>query len=473
MRYFNLIVLSLVAFGMAPKSFANPKTFLWGAALSAHQTEGAFEGGENGDWWEYEHSHENGVSPIAGGDTADFAVDHWHRYSEDYEIAQKLGLNTLRTSVAWEKIEPSPHVFSSQVMAHYRAQFQRMRELGIRPMITLHHFTHPRWFHQRGGWLSPESPELFLEYAQYVVKNLGDLCDLWITFNEPMLFVIMGYLKGEIPPGETGLDSAYEAAYQIARAHRKVAAMIHEVQGASPKAKGEDGVLRGVGLANALPIYDPYNPRNLRDVEAAVKVADLSNWAFLKGIQAGRLKFDLPEGIPGVHGFDRVLPAEDLPPWPTGPAMDWIGVNYYTRYLIRYNEQSLLKVEWVTPPGPHGDNGWAIYPAGLERILRESAARFGLPLVVTENGLADAQDSRRLGFLKEHLRFMDSAILGSNLGGPLDVRGYYHWSLMDNFEWLHGYQYRFGLVEVQYEKGLRRVPRPSAEGYRAEIHGRK
>ncbi len=452
-----IVVYSFLSCGLSYATY--PKTFLWGAAYSAHQTEGIQGGGANSDWYAFEHAES---SPIKNGDTADRAIDHWNRYSDDYEWAKNLGLTSLRTSLAWEKIEPMQGLFSQEVILHYRAQFELMRSHGIKPMIALHHFTHPKWFHEKGGWLNPESPKWFLEYAQFVVQNLGDLCDLWITFNEPMILVIMGYLKGEIPPAIKSLDSAYEAAFNIARAHRMTAYKIHELQGTSPKARGRDGKLRGVGLANSFQIYDAFNPRNIKDVRAADWVAKVNNWDFLKGIETGVMKFELLPEMTFGKNFERAFPKEDLPPWATGSFMDWMGVNYYTQYLIRYNPLNLLKVEWVTPEGTKGDNGNAIYPDGLERILRQTAEHFDLPLVVTENGLADAEDSRRSDFIKGHLHFLDH-LIGSPLGSMpgLEVLGYYHWSLMDNFEWLQGYGHRFGLLEIKYDQDLKRVPRTS------------
>ncbi|MBI3535197.1 MAG: glycoside hydrolase family 1 protein [Deltaproteobacteria bacterium] len=452
-----------------------PHTFMWGAAFSAHQADGAFGGGENGDWYEFEHSLINGVSPIQHGNTADRATDHWHRYSEDYEWAQKLGLNSLRTSLAWEKIEPSFGVFSEDVIQHYRGQFQNMIARGIKPMIALHHFTHPKWFHEKGGWLNPESPKWFLEYASFVVKHLGDLCDLWITFNEPMILVVMGYLKAEIPPLMKSIDASYEASFNMARAHRMVAYHIHQVQGDSPNGRGSDGTLRGVSFVNSLQIYDPLNPNNPNDVRAAKWVTKINNWDFLRGVETGILKFDLlPELMLG-KSFERAMPQEDLPPWAQkGPFMDWIGVNYYNRWFIKYNFFNLLKVEWLVPDGIKGDNGYALYPEGLEQVLRQTHTEFPkYPLIVSENGLADGEDSRRPDFIKNHLLFLDKALFGNAQNLPLDILGYYHWSLMDNFEWLHGYLYRFGLLEIQYDNDLKRVPRPSYFVYLKEIQKRK
>ncbi|APR79806.1 Beta-glucosidase [Minicystis rosea] len=444
-----------------------PSSFLWGAAFSAHQTEGREGGGEHGDWYAFEHETRNGKPTILGGDTADRATDFWNRYDEDYLEAKAIGLATLRTSIAWEKVNPAPGVYSDEVLQHYRRMIGAMRDRGIRPMIALHHFTHPRWFHARGGWARREAPEIFLAYATRVVAALDDLCDLWITFNEPMILVEMGYLKGIVPPLVRSLPDAFDTAYHLAEAHRLVAAMIHARQGISPDARGADGSLRGVGLAHAVADYEPFDPDDPKDRAATSILAELSSWAFLRGLVGDRMAFDIPDEIPGAARFERAFPPRDRA---RGPVLDWLGINYYMRWRVKYDARSAIRVDLRVPKGPRGDNGWGIAPEGLERVLRAAALRHpSLPLAVTENGLADEEDSRRPAFLRDHLASLDRVMRGSEAGPPLDVRGYYHWSLTDNFEWLEGYSKRFGLVAIRYEEDLRRVPRPSARVYTGEI----
>lgn len=426
--------------------------FLWGAAISAHQVEGKFDGGENGDWFRFEHMPGN----VLNGDNADVATDHWHRFPEDFAIAKSLGLNSIRTSVAWEKIEPRPNEFNFAVIEHYRAMLEHARGLGLHPMVTLLHGTTPLWFEDRGGWLSDDSVQSFAVYAQFVVDHLKDVCNLWATINEPMVLIGDGYLDGKVPPRVSSPASALKAAGNMARAHRFLTSRIHEIQPlAEPNAPGE--LLRGVGLVNSLDLYDPADASNLLDLGVTRSVSDLSNWALLRAAIHGHP--DFPHDITNTPGRGS-------------PVMDWIGVNYYTRNLVEFR--------WFDRPdiraadGPKGDNGWTVYPEGLERILRDTADHFpGIPLVVTENGMSDGEDRLRPKFVHDTMRSLDAAVTAREGRPAIDVRGYFHWSLTDNFEWESGYSQRFGLVRIEYEQDLKRVPRLSAEVYRQEVAARQ
>lgn len=230
-------------------------------------------------------------------------------------------------------------------------------------------------------------------------------------------------------------------------------------------------MIGGVGIAYSFAFFDPNDPKNKDDVNATANLMDLSDWDWLRGAETGHMEFRLQVKGKPDRVWSRDLPPSDLPANP-GPVFDWLGVNYYQRYFIKANPLGIVPFTWVTPPGPQSDGGWSIYPLGLERIIREVAKRFSYPIIVTENGLADANDSKRPQFIRDHLKMLDNVVLGGNLGGALDVRGYYHWSLIDNFEWLSGYMYKFGLFEVQFDKNLTRVARPSAGVYTDEIKSR-
>jgi beta-glucosidase len=443
-------------------------SFLWGAAISAHQVEGVSGGGEKSDWYEFEHTPGN----ILNGDTADVATDHWHRYSEDFEIARDLGLNTIRTSIAWEKVEPGPSEYDLAPLQHYREMLERMRDLGVRPMVTLLHGTTPLWFGRRGGWLSDDSPQAFSAYGQFVVDQLKDVCDLWATMNEPMVLIGDGYLEGKVPPRISSPADALKAAGNMVRAHRLLTARLHEIQPLTwPNTPGVP--LRGIGLVNSLDLYDPLDESNPLDRGVTDIVSDLSNWALLKAAMRGTV--ELRRSVAGVRlpGTVHVdFHQDDGEIGGTGsPVADWIGINYYTRNVVQF--RWFDRPEIAAPAGPKGDNGWTVYPEGLERILRDAAERFpGVPLVVTENGMSDGEDRLRPQLIRDTLRSLDLAATAHDGKPAVDVRGYYHWSLTDNFEWESGYSQRFGLVRIEYEHGLKRVPRGSARVYSDEIRSR-
>jgi beta-glucosidase len=446
-----------------------PSTFLWGTALSAHQVEGKTGGGENADWYPFERI----PGKIYGDDTADIATDHWNRYPGDFQLAASIGVNTIRTSVAWEKIEPKAGKFSEDVIQHYRAEFCYLKQLGLRPMITLLHGTVPLWFQNRGGWLALDSPQQFAAYVRFVVSKLGDLCDLWVTVNEPVVLIGLGYLEGSIPPQSASPESAILATWNLVRAHRLATATIHEVQ-PLPQPNSPGTPLRGVGLVNSLDLYQPYNKLNLVDDFVTGIYVELSNWAFPKAAVYGNFEMDNILGQLLGQKLSHPAGSLDIPEAHGNPVLDWLGVNYYTLWLVQYKIGSLPVL--VVPPSLEAqktDIGRAIYPAGTEQILRDTAAHFpNIPLVMTENGVSDRADNFRPQFIRDSLHYLDLAKFGHNGLPGLDIRGYYHWTLTDDFEWQWGYFSQYGLVQILRDQNLERVPRTSATVYCQEISGR-
>ena len=446
-----------------------PSTFLWGIAMSAHQVEGLAGGGQNADWYPFEQMGGH----IYNNDTANVATDHWDRYQEDLQHAAAIGVNTVRTSVAWEKVEPAEGQFNSDVMRHYQAEFTYMHSLGIRPMITLLHETVPLWFQNRGGWLAPDSPQQFAAYVRYVVSNLGNVCDLWVTLNEPVVLIGLGYLEGIIPPQMASPESAVLATWNLIRAHRLATATIHELQPlAAPNTPGNP--LRGVGLVNSLDLYEASNRLDLLDDIVTAIYIELSNWAFPKAAVYGKFETDTVLGqLLGRH-FSRPAGTLDTGDAKGSPVLDWMGVNYYTLWDVQFKLGSLPTL--IVPPAlasPQTDIGRAIYPQGTETILRQTAAQFpGIPLVMTENGVSDRADSFRPKFIQDSLHYLDLAKFGHDGLAAIDVRGYYHWTLTDDFEWLWGYFSRYGLFAIDFNHSLDRVARPSASVYCQQISAR-
>ena len=383
-----------------------PAAFLWGSATAAHQVEG---GCTNNDWWAWEHAP--GTTAVeSSGD----GIDHLSRYDGDFALLASLGQNAHRISLEWSRIEPAPGEFSVQALDHYARVLDSMARHGLTPFVTLHHFTLPLWFARRGGWLAPDAVEVFARYAAVVAERLGDRIAYACTINEPQALALLGYALGHFPPGVTDQDKAVEVNAVLMRAHRAAVAALR----AAPAQ---------VGVCLQLPLVEPLRP----DDEADVLVADL-----IRGFMVDSHLDDLRSG---------------------GDVGDFVGLQYYFRMRV---DATRPDFQAPLPPGAETTQmGWEVHPAGFGRMLRE-VAKAGLPVVVTENGIATGDDAQRVRFLRSHL-----AELAAALADGVDVRGYLHWSAFDNFEWAHGYGPTFGLIGIDRANGLRRLVRPSAVLY--------
>jgi beta-glucosidase len=409
----------------------SPRPFLWGAGTSAHQVEG---GTTANDWTDWE---EAGRLPHA--DSAATACDHWDRMDEDLGWIETLGLTAYRFSVEWSRIEPAPGRWDDAALDRYAWLAAECRRRGIEPIVTLHHFTSPLWLARTGGFLDRAAAGAFEAFAGRVAARLGRDVRLWITFNEPNVLVSAGYIAGRFPPGERSLPKAMRATANVQAAHRAAYEAIHR------RARPASGPVQ-VGIAIQMLEVSASRPRNLAERALASTLDAFMNDTWPRALRA--------------RGGRRWL--------------DFLGVNYYTRARLRLAPLAALRggetmeLQMHGPDEPRSDLAWPIWPDGLARALRR-AARHGLPLIVTENGLADAADARRPAFLRDHL-----AVVADALAAGIDIRGYLHWSLMDNWEWLEGYSARFGLLEVD-RATLARRPRASALAYRAIIrrHGRR
>jgi beta-glucosidase len=417
---------------MAPRRF--PPGFLWGAATAAHQVEGQ---NDNNQWWDWEQR----PGKIWHGDRSGDACGWWRDPTPDLDRAAALGHNAHRLSIEWSRIEPREGVFDRAAIERYRAMLSALHGRGIAPMITLHHFTNPRWLEARGGWLHPETPARFAYFAARAVAELGDLCRLWCTINEPIVYATYSYLLGEWPPGISDVIATFRVAAALLHGHAAAARAIRQ---ANPALR--------VGIVHHMRLFDPAT-RSPLDFAAAAAQDYLFNGAALVALHTGRLPPPLGLGVvPGLRD-----------------SCDFIGLNYYTRDFVAFDPRLPQEIfgRRFTPPGaPHSDAGrdakpyGEIYPDGLYRALRR-VARLGLPIYITETGLPDADDSRRPQFILEHLAAIHRAIEAG-----VDVRGVFLWSLVDNFEWAEGWGLRFGLYALDERTGERRL-RPSGALYAA------
>lgn len=393
---------------MNERTLRFPDGFVWGSGLSAHQAEG---GNHLNDWYRFEQQ-----GHVARGEVSGRASMHYERFAEDISLAADLGHGAIKTSVEWSRIEPEEGHFDEEALAHYVRVVTEMRRSGISPYIVLHHFTSPLWLERYGWWEGPETPALFERFVRVVARELAPFVDTWITINEPMLLAGAGYLFGMWPPRVRGYRRAWRVARNLVRAHTLAYDAVHEIA----------GVCRVGPAVNVTALKQPPGA-SLKDRLLGGPLDWLANHYF---VDAARRR------------------------------SDFIGVQYYSRATV---QQLLSGDPTAIPDGmrklPRSDLGWEIYPKGMYHTVRDVSRRCKLPVIVTENGIADAADSMRAGFIRDHLVWLHRA-----MAEGADVRGYLHWALLDNFEWAEGFAPRFGLVAVDYGTGERTV-RPSARYY--------
>jgi beta-glucosidase len=400
-----------------------PPGFLWGASTSSHQVEG---GNRWNDWWE---SEQRGLLPFVSGD----ACRQYELFERDFEMARAWGHNAHRLSIEWSRIEPLEGQWSVEGMAHYRQVIRALRSRGLEPVVTLHHFTSPAWFAQRGGWVRGDSPHLFARYVEHVARQLGEPVTYWLTVNEPTVLVMQGYVTGEWPPfRKEAWAQAARALTRLARAHVLAYRALHSrLSNVS------------VSFAHNAPVILPCDRRRHRDRVAAAARDYVLNRLFFRLIGAEKR-----ESLPSV----------------ANGTLDYVGINYYTRNFVRGTWKGLGAVVGRVCGAPHHElgpastMGWEVFPDGLRGTLERFAA-YGLPLLVTENGIATEDEELRRRFLVGHV-----AAAAEALTRGVSVIGYLYWSLIDNFEWAHGTRPRFGLAAVDFVSQERRA-RPIVEDY--------
>jgi beta-glucosidase len=407
-----------------------PAGFLWGTATAAHQVEG---GNIHNDWWQFEHK----PGKIAHGDTSGVAAGHWDKVAEDIGLMRSLGANAYRFSLEWSRLEPVDGQWDDAAWTHYADEIAQLRAAGQEPVVTLLHFTLPEWIAKRGGATAPEFPERFGRFAAEAAKRLGPQVKWWCTVNEPQVQMYMGYVIGYWPPELKDNAQAVKAFAGLLKAHAAAAIALR---------KGDPDAF--IGLASNMVWFEPANRWNVIEYVVANTVSNGFNWSFYESIKNGRMLFKMP-GFPTLN-----TPAPELK-----GTIDWIGINYYRRNLVRFKPGAPGMVDISAGPGTLSDAKVEIYPAGLLALLREGWKRYRLPIVITENGVADSVGILRPMFIRQHAYALKQAIAEG-----VDVRGTFHWSLMDNFEWAEGYGWRFGLYRLDL-KTLARTPAPGSEEF--------
>ncbi|RKH92028.1 glycoside hydrolase family 1 protein [Corallococcus sp. AB045] len=422
---------------MSSTALTFPASFTFGVATSAYQVEGGIEN----DWAEWERLGKLKEPHARCG----IAVDHWRRYAEDYALAKAVGATAFRLSLEWARIEPERGRFDGAVLEGYRERLLKLRAMGLRPVVTLHHFTHPTWFHASTPWHLPESLEAFRQYVRRCAPLLEGLDALVISFNEPMVLLLGGYLQGLMPPGITDGAKTMAALGNMVRAH--------------VIAREELGQHLGrveLGISQNMLAFAPDRWWHPLDRSLVRLAAPAYNHAFHEALSSGHLRVFMP----GVASTDvRIEGARD--------SVEFVGVNYYTRAHLRFMPRPpFIDFKYRDPDGRGlTDIGWEQRPEGFLQLLQE-VKRYGKPVWITENGIDDRKGTVRPEYLHAHLR----QVLAAREAG-VDVQGYLYWSLLDNFEWLEGWGPRFGLYHVDFDT-LERRPTPACDYFRAVATGR-
>jgi beta-glucosidase len=407
--------------------------FLWGVATSAFQIEGQVEN-DMTEWERTGRFQRDGRNP-----RYDDAANHWERWEEDFRLLCDLGVNAYRFSVEWARIEPRRGCLCQSALDQYSRMVDKLLEYSISPMITLHHFTHPTWFHDLTPWHHPESVEAFASFVEVVARKLADRVNLFVTLNEPLAWVLAAYGDAQFPPGEKNIIRMMDALRNLLEAHRRAYDI---VKNSNP--------VSAVGIANNFIVFKPARSWNPLDRGLTKLLHGFYNVMILEAFRTNRLHYRFPM----LLNYDQPVRLDDR--------IDFWGVNYYYRAHVRFqfNRTRPFNLLFLNRSGEGiTDLGWETYSEGLLLTLR-LVSQTEKPMYITENGIATTDDCKRIEFIRLHLDHVSGAVAEG-----LDVRGYFHWSLLDNYEWLVGNSARFGLFSVDFGNGLERKPTEAGKYY--------
>ena len=408
-----------------------PQSFIWGTATAAHQVEGNC----TNNWSEFEKGTKDGGQPnIKDNQQSGIACDHWNRYPEDIKLIRELGVTHYRFSVEWSKIQPKQETFDVDVLDHYSKMIDTLIENSITPVLTLQHFTHPIWFDRLGAFEKEENINIFISFCERVFEEYSGKVDYWCTINEPAVVATQGYFSGRFPPGKKDSDLSAVVIKNFLEAHVQV---YHTLK------KMENGSRVKIGLVKNINQFDPWRRWHLLDWLISRAVNHFFNDSTIEFLRTGIFKIRIP-GLAWIYHEN---------PGAIG-SIDFFGLNYYSHnhlkmqfsveepFTMQYPDEDILT-----------DMPYTIYGEGIYRAI-EDVSSLGVPIIITENGVADSEDNRRELYIKRYLYAVSKAIENG-----FDIRGYFYWSLIDNFEWSFGYDMKFGLFEVNHttqERTLRR-----------------
>lgn len=382
-----------------------PEEFLWGAATSAHQVEG---NNVNSDWWAWEQT-------LPEDKRSGAAANQYELYEQDFDLAKSLNQNAHRLSIEWARIEPTEGQFDAEAIDHYKKVLKALKDRGFTVMLTLWHWTLPEWLAKKGGWENSKTIKYYARYIEKIVPEIKDYVDLWITLNEPTIYAWGAYLVGYWPPQKKNFWSSTKVMWNLARAHKRAYKILHK-----------HGVGKTVGIAHNVQTYHAFHKHSIIE-QISVTIGDIVTnhlFYFLTGMK--------------TH--------------------DFLGINYYFHHRIRRGDSLIPKIEEVRNLSfDVSDLGWEIFPEGMFDALTD--LKDHRPIYITECGIASTNDDRRNRFLILYLQEVFRSIQAG-----VNVKGFFYWSMIDNFEWAEGFGPRFGLIEVDY-KTQKRTPRPSAYVY--------
>lgn len=417
-----------------------PEDFIWGAATASYQIEGAAnEGGKGESIWD-RFSHISGN--VQNGDNGDIACDHYHRMEQDVKLMKQLGLPYYRFSIAWSRIFPTGFgTPNKEGVDFYKRLIALLKENGIKPAVTIYHWDLPQALQDQGGWVNPAITDYFEKYSRYLFGEFGEDVSMWITLNEPWVFTILGYGVGEHAPGHKDMKAALKAAHNAAVAHGKAVKAYREMG-----LKGKIGITLNMGFH--------YADTDSKEDKMA---AELAHQSLVSWFADPVLKGSYPKELTEVYKSEGLFPDVDLAELKlANQPIDFLGINYYSSNFVKHAESGAAgNFTFVDKGYPKTEMGWPIIPQGLEDLLLRLHKDYnGIDLFITENGAAandlvaldgNVHDTNRQDYLVRHFGAMFNA-----LEKGVNLRGYFLWSLMDNFEWAYGYSKRFGIIYVDY-----------------------
>lgn len=443
---------------MPEKFLKFPDNFKWGAATASYQIEGAYdEDGKGVSIWDH-FSHLPGRTQ--GNDTGDVACDHYHRYREDVENMKKLGLKAYRFSVSWPRVIPEGRGKVNEAgLDFYDRLVDELLRTGIEPFVTLYHWDLPQVLQEEGGWKNRDIVGYFSDYVAILAHRLGDRVHHWITHNEPWVVSFLGHAFGTHPPGIMNLSTALQVSHHLLLSHGRAVEVLKNI--------GDEKIKAGITL-NLSPVHPP--SKKEENIKAAKRFDGHLNRWFLDPLFKGYYPPDMWEyyqdKVPKILPGDMSIISRKI---------DFLGINYYTRQIVKDNpKEKILQLSFLKPEqAEYTDMGWEVYPKGIYEILKRVQDEYSpRSIYITENGAAfqdrldkegKIKDERRISYLEEHLSFAHKAIEEG-----VRLKGYFIWSLMDNFEWTYGYSKRFGLIYVDYPT-QKRFFKESANWYRKVI----